>query len=361
MKKLFAILLVTILTSCGAALEPPKSNTDYKNIIGKPIKIGNLEIAQYDFPEKMNWEDAKKAYEALGDGWRLPTLDELDYLLQNRVAIGGFSDNNYWGSSNNDDVRMESAWGMDFVSGRQELFVKAKLLYIRAVRALEQSESEKNMIGKNIMGKSIKISYFEIAQYDFPDKKNWEDAKKACESLGDGWRLPTYNELNILYENQNKIGGFSESTYWSYSKPNNNYVPIQSFKNGTQSYNIIKQFNYVRAVRTLEQSESEKNIIGKSIKLVNGKLAQYDFPVKMNWEDAKKACEALGDGWRLPSLYELDYLYQNRVAIGGFASGYYWSSNEASPNVAGVQDFRSGFQGTSNKSDTLYVRAIGAF
>jgi hypothetical protein len=31
-------------------------------------------------------------------------------------------------------------------------------------------------------------------------------------------------------------------------------------------------------------------------------------------------------GWRLPSLAELGYLYQNREKIGGFRSGSYWSS-----------------------------------
>ena len=94
MKKLFAILLVTLLTSCGgssssepaeateqtAVLEPPKSNTDYKNIIGKPIKFRNIEVTQYDFPEQMKWENAKKACAALGEGWRLPSQDEL-YIL----------------------------------------------------------------------------------------------------------------------------------------------------------------------------------------------------------------------------------------------------------------------------------------
>ena len=77
--------------------EWPKSNTDYKKIIGKPIKIGNLEIAQYDFPEKMNWHDAKKACETLGDGWRLPTKDELNssYFSQ----IGNIYFKWYWSST----------------------------------------------------------------------------------------------------------------------------------------------------------------------------------------------------------------------------------------------------------------------
>ena len=90
MKKLFTILLVMVLTSCMTALEPPKSNTDYKNIIGKPIKIGNIEVAQYNFPKKMDWNDAKKACARLGAGWRLPTKDELNLLYQKKDKIGGF-------------------------------------------------------------------------------------------------------------------------------------------------------------------------------------------------------------------------------------------------------------------------------
>lgn len=29
-------------------------------IIGNPIKIGKLEVAQFDFPQKMNWHNAKR-------------------------------------------------------------------------------------------------------------------------------------------------------------------------------------------------------------------------------------------------------------------------------------------------------------
>ena len=45
-------------------------------IIGSPIKIENLEIAQNDFPSDMIWSDALKSCEALGDSWRLPTIEE---------------------------------------------------------------------------------------------------------------------------------------------------------------------------------------------------------------------------------------------------------------------------------------------
>ena len=132
MKKLFVILLVTLLTSCGAALEPPKSNTDYKNIIGKSIKIGNLEIAQYDFPDKMNLNDAKKACADLGEGWKLPSQDELNYLYENKVAIGGFANNRYWSST---EYASNFAWYQGFNDGSQGFNRKDYAYYVRAIRA----------------------------------------------------------------------------------------------------------------------------------------------------------------------------------------------------------------------------------
>lgn len=41
-------------------------------------------------------------------------------------------------------------------------------------------------------------------------KLNWEDAKTACANLGKGWRLPTMNDLKLLYLNRSKIGNFAE-------------------------------------------------------------------------------------------------------------------------------------------------------
>ena len=152
MKKLFAILLVTVLTSCGgssssepaeateqsAALEPAaKSKTDYVNIIGKPIKIGNIEVAQYDFPEKMNWEDAKKACADLGKGWKLPSQEELNILYQNKVAIGGFADDGdaYWSSTEFVDNVDNVAWLQIFSNGNQQDEYKTFKYYVRAIRA----------------------------------------------------------------------------------------------------------------------------------------------------------------------------------------------------------------------------------
>ena len=103
------------------------------------------------------------------------------------------------------------------------------------------------------------------------------------------------------------------------------------------------------------------DIIGKSIKIGNLEVAQNDFPNTMNWEDAKKACENLGRGWRLPTKEELNTLYLNKDKIGGFADLYYWSSTENANLNAWDQDFVIGFQVSLNKNATNAVRASRAF
>ena len=69
--------------------------------------------------------------------------------------------------------------------------------------------------------------------------------------------------------------------------------------------------------------------------------------------------------WYLPSLDELNKLYLNRIAIGGFASAGYWSSSEyPSPfvnNLAFNQFFFNGTTGLNSKAATYCVRAVRSF
>ena len=81
-----------------------KSNTSSEdNIIGKPIRIGRLEVAQYDFPEYMTWSQAVTSCKALGRGWRLPTKSELNLLCKNKDKIGYFTPDVYWSITIYDD------------------------------------------------------------------------------------------------------------------------------------------------------------------------------------------------------------------------------------------------------------------
>jgi hypothetical protein len=67
--------------------------------------------------------------------------------------------------------------------------------------------------------------------------------------------------------------------------------------------------------------------------------------------------------WYLPSKDELNQLYLNKVAIGGFASNYYWSSTEFNFNTitAWRQNFSNGLQDSYFKNGNSSVRAVRAF
>jgi hypothetical protein len=80
---------------------------------------------------------------------------------------------------------------------------------------------------------------------------------------------------------------------------------------------------------------------------------------------AAQLCNDLTEGgyndWFLPSKDELDKLYINRVAIGGFAGGYFWSSSESYAKYAWAQGLGSGDQSNNHKASTGRVRAVRAF
>jgi hypothetical protein len=70
--------------------------------------------------------------------------------------------------------------------------------------------------------------------------------------------------------------------------------------------------------------------------------------------------------WRMPTKYELNEMYLQKVAIGRFSSvssGSYWSSTEFDDLFAWIQNFTNGFQYYDYKyySVTFNVRAVRAF
>ena len=63
----------------------------------------------------------------------------------------------------------------------------------------------------------------------------------------------------------------------------------------------------------------------------------------------------------MPTRFELNEMYVQRVAIGGFASVSYWSSTEVNCDDAWGQSFSNGNQGYYYKANVYYVRSVRAF
>ena len=107
-----------------------------------------------------------------------------------------------------------------------------------------------------VLHKSL-ILDFEVYPTDLGEM-SWNEAKEACANLGNGWRLPTKDELNLIYENKNVVGGFANYYYWSSTEAGFKYAWNQSFLNGLQ-FNGNKDFAYfVRAVRALTKKQEDE-------------------------------------------------------------------------------------------------------
>ena len=65
--------------------------------------------------------------------------------------------------------------------------------------------------------------------------------------------------------------------------------------------------------------------------------------------------------WFLPSKGELNQMYVNRTAIGGFVGIYYWSSSESNFSDAWLQVFITGNRPHGGKDNEFYVRPVRAF
>jgi hypothetical protein len=96
-------------------------------------------------------------------------------------------------------------------------------------------------------------------------------------------------------------------------------------------------------------------------------IADKNFDVQMDWNQAMKACKKLGVGWRLPTIDELEKMYfelENK-GLGNFEWGCYWSSSDRNEREAWYFDFNYGEYADGRPMANLfgkyapsYVRAV---
>lgn len=100
-----------------------------------PITGTELEVANQDFSEEMTWKDAKRACDEFGNGWRLPTMDELIVMYEqlHEKGQGNFKDDDYWSS---DVFYGNDAHTLDFGSGDNSIVPEGYTVNVRAIRNL---------------------------------------------------------------------------------------------------------------------------------------------------------------------------------------------------------------------------------
>jgi hypothetical protein len=80
----------------------------------KYLKIGNLDIMTEDLG-KMSWAEANKACKELGDGWRLPTIEEYsNSIFKNKSKIPNLGEKGCYGHWSGSEYDNFSAWSLFF-------------------------------------------------------------------------------------------------------------------------------------------------------------------------------------------------------------------------------------------------------
>ena len=140
MKKLLYLGIILILASCSSNESESTELNEYeepvnmsKGVISTLI-IGNLEVMPIDIG-KGHYNDYMEVCEKLGNGWRLPTKDELNFLFKNKFQLGRYN-SSYWSSTPVTD-KDNHRWSQNFNYGTQEPEdARFERLGIRPVRSL---------------------------------------------------------------------------------------------------------------------------------------------------------------------------------------------------------------------------------
>ena len=103
-----------------------------------------------------------------------------------------------------------------------------------------------------IIGTTYKLDSIEIAQFDLPTEVTWYNAKRECKELGKGWRLPTKDELDKIYNNKDLIGNFVNTNYWTSTVYNFDYAWMQVFTHGFIAITSKQGYINARAVKTIK-------------------------------------------------------------------------------------------------------------
>jgi hypothetical protein len=113
----------------------PKSKTPQAT--SSSTIIENLEVYNENLG-LLTWDEATQKVKELGEGWRLPTKQEFENILNpNRAKIPNLKDDGaYWSSTEYD---YDTAWFFVFSSGYAGSYDKSNAYYVRAVRDLSSS------------------------------------------------------------------------------------------------------------------------------------------------------------------------------------------------------------------------------
>ena len=238
--------------------------------------VGKMAYEVSDVLGRYTWFEAKKMAEGFRGGgfsdWRLPTKEELWQVYFNRWS-GMTSNGTYWSSSLTapfaslrlfSQTSQDSYWVISFDDGGTNCAHASRKYFVRAIRSFSIDEQPQDWqlrnyrIGERGPGGGLVFHIDGKMAYEVSDvlgRLKWweaEDLVAGCHRGGFfDWRLPTKEELNLVYQNLRKpriIG--DKDWFWSSSQHIYDSHHAQRFDDGHRDcFNDVHECS-VRAVRS---------------------------------------------------------------------------------------------------------------
>lgn len=131
----------------------------------------------------------------------------------------------------------------------KRIFITVMMLFMTMLTFAQNYNN--NRVDSSAPENTVKIPGHEIyvKGMDEGSRMEYIVAKRACECKGDGWRLPTIGELQIIYEYKDMFHNFSKEYYWAYDiNPLSGRYYNLNFRNGKVADEDVEENNKVRCI-----------------------------------------------------------------------------------------------------------------
>jgi hypothetical protein len=193
----------------------------------------------------------------------------------------------------------------------------------------------------------MKIRFMQMMDVDI--QFNVSKYELTHEHQNNGWRLPTLNDMIMVFNDQSWNTNINLENCWYLidqdsegKKPFDSSLPVGfyqyqfDFSTGEHGWRDCTEDNWGLANVRLIRSEIPIAKLEHNGNSISNLILQACDMGEMTWPEAQSAIIKLGDGWRLPSIDELDLIYgaselcRKEKDFNLSENEYYWAEEKLS-------------------------------